>query len=278
MLLCLSTIALLFAFKESGKLASAYGIAVSATMLLTTIMAIFIASQTWKAPKAVIIVVWIFIILNSIILLANLAKVLSGGWFVLVLAVLISAMMFTWVTGRKMLGRRFASETVPLPLFIQDIVNLKPIRVKGIAVFLSANVGGTPRPLLHNYKHNKVLHETTLIVNIQNQDVPAIPRHERTVVTDHGYGIIQILLKFGFMENPNVPKILSKTTLPGVHFDQMQVTYFLGKERLVISKNKGMFHWQKRLFQYLAHNSLDATTFFSLPSNRVVELGMQIEL
>ena len=278
-ILCLSTIALLLAFKKSGNLASAYGIAVSATMLLTTIMAIFIASQTWKAPKFVIISVWIFfLILNSIIFFANLAKIISGGWLVLVFAVLISAMMFTWVTGRKMLGRRFASETVPLPLFIQDIVNLKPIRVKGIAVFLSANVGGTPRPLLHNYKHNKVLHETTLIVNIQNQDVPTIPAHERAIVTDLGHGVLQILLKFGFMENPNVPRFLSKISLPGVHFDQMQVTYFLGKERLVISKKKSMFLWQKRLFQYLAHNSLDATTFFSLPSNRVVELGMQIEL
>lgn len=277
--LCLSTIALLIAFKESGNLASAYGIAVSATMFLTTIMAIFIARQTWKAPAAVIIAVWIFfIILDSIVFFANLSKLLSGGWLIFLFATLLSAMMLTWVTGRKMLGRRFASETVPLPIFIQDIVNLKPIRVKGIAVFLSANVGGTPRPLLHNYKHNKVIHETTLIVNIQNQDVPTIPRNERTVVTDLGHGIFQILLKFGFMENPNVPKILSQTTLPGVNFDQMQVTYFLGKERLVISKNKSMFHWQKRLFQYLAHNSLDATTFFSLPSNRVVELGMQIEL
>lgn len=278
LILCLCTIALVLGFKESSNLANAYGIAVSATMLLTTIMAIFIARQTWKAPASIIITIWVFfIILNSLIFSANLLKLLSGGWLVVLFATLISAMMFTWVTGRKMLGRRFASEAVPLTLFVQDIVNLKPIRVKGIAVFLSANVGGTPRPLLHNYKHNKVLHETTLIVNIQNQDIPTISHHDRATVTDFGQGIIQILLKFGFMETPNVPKILSNISLP-VNFDQMQVTYFLGKERLVISKKKSMFRWQKRLFQFLAHNSLDATTFFNLPSNRVVELGMQIEL
>ncbi len=278
-ILCLCTIALVLAFKESSHLANAYGIAVSATMLLTTIMAIFIARQTWKAHISIILIVWIFfIILNSLIFSANLLKLLSGGWLVVLFATLLSAMMLTWVTGRKMLGRRFASEAVPLALFVQDIDNLKPIRVKGIAVFLSANVGGTPRPLLHNYKHNKVLHETTLILNIQNQDVPTIAHHDRATVTDYGQGIIQILLKFGFMETPNVPKILSKISLPGVNFDQMQVTYFLGKERLVISKKKSMFRWQKHLFQFLAHNSLDATTFFNLPSNRVVELGMQIEL
>ncbi len=277
--LCLCVITLVIAFRESGNLASAYGIAVSATMLLTTIMAIFIAHQTWKAPKPIIILFWIFfILLDSIVFIANFVKLLSGGWIVLLFAIILSAMMFTWVTGRKMLSRRFASESVPVPLFVQDIVNLKPIRVKGIAVFLSANVGGTPRSLLHNYKHNKVLHETTLIVNIQNQDIPTIPVSERTTVTELGEGMFLILLKFGFMETPNVPKTLSKVTLPSVQFDHMQVTYFLGKERLVISKKKTMYKWQKHLFQFLAHNSLDATTFFNLPSNRVVELGTQIEL
>lgn len=278
-ILCICIIAIILIFKESSNLASAYGIAVSATMLLTTVMAIFIARQTWKAPTALIIVVWIFfILLNSIIFIANLAKLFSGGWIVILFAIILTAMMSTWIAGRKMLGRRFASESVPVPLFVQDIVNLKPIRVKGIAVFLSANVGGTPRSLLHNYKHNKVLHETTLIVNIQNQDVPTIPASDRATVSELGEGMFLVLLKFGFMETPDIPKTLSKVTLPNVQFDHMQVTYFLGKERLVISKKKTMYKWQKYLFQFLAHNSLDATTFFNLPSNRVVELGTQIEL
>jgi len=278
-LLCICTIALTIGFKESGKLASAYGIAVSTTMLLTTLMAIFIARQVWKAPKAVILIVWIFfILLNVLIFTANMSKFLSGGWMVILFATVISVFMHTWVQGRKMLARRFASETVPLSLFTQDIINIKAIRVDGIAVFLSANVGGTPRSLLHNYKHNKVIHGKTLILNIQNQDVPTIPRNERATVTDLGNGIIQILLKYGFMETPNVPNILAKTPIPGVKFDQMNVTYFLGKERFVVSKKKTMFRWQKIIFRYLAHNSLDATTFFNLPSNRVVELGMQIEL
>jgi len=261
-LLCICTIILTIAFKESGNLASAYGIAVSATMLLTTIMAIFVARQVWKAPKPVILIVWIFfIILNLILFSANLAKLLSGGWMVLAFAAALSALMHTWVKGRKMLGKRFASEVVPLSLFVQDINNLQPIRVKGIAVFLSQNVGGTPRPLLHNYKHNKVIHETTLIVNIQNIDIPTVPNSERAEVIDLGHGIIQVVLKYGFIEMPNVPQILSKIALP-VHFDQMQVTYFLGKERFMASKKKTMFLWQKNIFKYLAHSSLDATTFF----------------
>lgn len=278
-LLCISTIALTLIFKESGKLASAYGIAVSTTMLLTTLMAIFIARQVWKAPRFVILIVWIFfILLNLGIFAANMSKFLSGGWMVVLFAAIISILMYTWVRGRKMLARKFASETVPLTLFSQDLVNINPIRVNGIAVFLSANVGGTPRSLLHNYKHNKVIHDKTLILNIQNQDVPTIPPAERATVTDLGNGLISILLKYGFMETPNVPKILAKTPIPGVQFDNMNVTYFLGKERFIISKKKSMYRWQKIIFRYLAHNSLDATTFFNIPSNRVVELGMQIEL
>lgn len=277
-LLCSATVLLVVVFQKSSSFASAYGIAVTATMLLTTIMAIFVARQIWKAPKPLILFVWVFfVILNAVLFAATMTKVVAGGWVVITFAAILSSLMYTWVVGRKMLGRRFASEAVPLNLFIADIVNLKPIRVKGIAVFLSANVGGTPRPLLHNYKHNKVIHETTIIVNIQNVDVPTVSRRDRAEVTDHGYGIIQVLLKFGFMETPDVPRILSKISLP-VHFDQMQVTYFLGKERLVVSKKKSMFIWQKHVFRYLAHNSLDATTFFGLPSNRVVELGMQIDL
>jgi KUP system potassium uptake protein len=205
------------------------------------------------------------------------AKVFYGGWIVVTFAILLTALMYTWQTGRKMLGRRFSSETVPLNLFVADIVNLKPIRVQGIAVFLGANVGGTPRSLLHNYKHNKVIHETTIIVSLQNVDIPTVPRNDRAEITDLGNGIFQVLLRFGFMEMPNVPHILSKIALP-VQLSHMQVTYFLGKERLVVSKKKSMYQWQKHVFRYLAHNSLDATTFFGLPSNRVVELGMQIDL
>jgi len=277
-LICIATVILVIVFQKSSSFASVYGIAVAATMLLTTIMAIFVARKIWKAPLPVILVVWVlFIILNILLFTATMTKIITGGWVVLTFAVVLSTLMFTWVAGRKMLGRRFSSEAVPLNLFVADIVNLQPIRVKGIAVFLSANVGGTPRPLLHNYKHNKVIHETTIILNIQNVDFPTVLHRDRAEVTDHGHGIIQVLLKFGFMETPNVPQILSKIPLP-VHFDRMQVTYFLGKERLVISKKKAMFNWQKHVFRYLAHNSLDATTFFGLPSNRVVELGMQIDL
>ncbi|HEX2960015.1 MAG TPA: KUP/HAK/KT family potassium transporter [Chitinispirillaceae bacterium] len=279
MILCICTIILIIVFRESSGLANAYGIAVSATMLLTTVMALFVARQIWKAPMAMILSVWVlFVILNSFIFIANLVKVVSGGWFVIFIAASLCIMMLTWVKGRTMLGKRFAAEAVPIPLFVQDTMNLKPIRVNGIAVFLSANVAGTPRSLLHNYKHNKVIHEKTLIVNIQNQDVPTISEHDRAEVTDLGGGLYHILLKFGFMETPDVPNVLFKVNIPDVHFDNMQVTYFLGKERLVISKRKTMYRWQKQLFHFLAHNSLDATTYFNLPSNRVVELGMQIEL
>jgi KUP system potassium uptake protein len=277
-LLCIATVLLVMLFRHSSSFASAYGIAVTATMLLTTIMAIFVARHIWKVPTAVVLIVWVFFIfINSVLFISSMAKVFYGGWVVVAFAILLTALMYTWQAGRKMLGRRFSSETVPLNLFVADIVNLKPIRVQGIAVFLGANVGGTPRSLLHNYKHNKVIHETTIILSLQNIDVPTVSKQDRAEINNLGNGIFQVLLKFGFMETPNVPYILSKIALP-VQLSQMQVTYFLGKERLVVSKKKSMYQWQKHVFRYLAHNSLDATTFFGLPSNRVVELGMQIDL
>lgn len=278
-ILCICILALVFSFKESGRLASAYGIAVSATMLITTILALFVARQIWKAPRIIIALVGTFFIaINTLIFVANLVKLFSGGWIVILFAIVLSALMLTWISGRKILGKRLFSEAVPISLFVNEISTLKPIRVKGIAVFLSSNPIGVPRSLLHNYKHNKVIHETTLIVAIHNQEVPVVPQSERSSMNSLGEGLFQITLCYGFMETPNVPFALSNVNLPGVQFDPGQVTYFLGKEKLILSKRHTMPKWQKRIFQYLTHNSLDATSFFNLPSNRVVELGMHVEL
>jgi KUP system potassium uptake protein len=279
LILCICTLGMIFSFKNSGNLASAYGIAVSATMLITTILALFVARQIWHAPKFLIIILGtFFILLNSIIFAANLVKLVSGGWVVVMIAAILTSLMFTWISGRKVLGKRFSSEFVPLSLFLSEISTMKPIRVDGTAVFLSANVGAVPRSLLHNYKHNKVLHATTILLSIQNQDIPSVPFNEKISVNDVGEGFYQVVIRYGFMENPNVPRTLSKIHIPGVKFDHNQITYFLGKEKLVLSKRKTMPKWQKHIFQYLTHNSLDATSFFGIPANRVVELGMHIEL
>lgn len=279
LILCFCTLGMVFGFKNSDNLASAYGIAVSATMLITTILALFVARQIWHAPKFLMIVIGIFfIILDSVVFAANLAKLISGGWVVVMIAAILISMMLTWISGRKILGKRFSSEFVPLSLFVNEISTMKPIRVGGTAVFLSANTGAVPRALLHNYKHNKVLHEKTILLSIQNQDIPSVPFHEKITFNDAGEGFYQVIIRYGFMENPNVPRTLSKIQIPGVNFDHNQVTYFLGKEKLVLSKRKTLPKWQKHIFQYLTHNSLDATSFFGIPANRVVELGMHIEL
>lgn len=215
LILCICTLGMVFGFKNSGNLASAYGIAVSATMLITTILALFVARQIWHAPKFLVIILGTFFIsLNLIIFTANLVKLVSGGWIVVMIAAILSSMMFTWISGRKALAKRFSSEFVPLPLFINEISTMKPIRVDGTAIFLSANVGAVPRSLLHNYKHNKVLHKTTILLSIQNQDIPSIPINDKISVNDVGEGFYQVVIRYGFMETPNVPEPYLKSTYP----------------------------------------------------------------
>jgi KUP system potassium uptake protein len=271
------TLLLVVGFKQSGNLASAYGIAVSATMLITTILLLLIARILWRVPRFVIIPVGIFFcILDVSLFTANLSKFLSGGWIVVFFAAAIWILMTTWVAGRRILQKQVLAESIPVEQFVQDVAAQNLPRIQKTGVFLSGNAICVPRALLHNYKHNGILHAQTLIVSVQTEETPYVLSKDRFFFTDLGQGIYKIDLRYGFMESPDVPAALSAASVPDIPRDVNQLSFFLGKESLVLAKSKTMPLWRKQIFLYLARNALSASAFFGLPSNRVVELGVQI--
>jgi KUP system potassium uptake protein len=281
LLLFVVTVLLIIGFKESGNLASAYGIAVSATMLITTILIITIARSLWRVHPLIIAPVACFFLLFDISLFAaNLSKLLSGGWIVVVMAASVCILMSTWVAGRKILQKSILSEAVPLEEFVKDIGEQKILRTPTVGVFLSGNAVCVPRALLHNYRHNGTLHGANLIACIQTEEVPFVNALERSSVTDFGQGVYKIVLRYGYMESPDVPRDIARVSLPIADKklnDPARFSYFLGKESLVISKKRSMPFWRKQIFIFLSRNALNASAFFNLPTNRVIELGVQVE-
>ena len=273
------TFLLVIGFKHSGNLASAYGIAVSATMLITTILLLLVARILWRVPRFVVIPVGLFFcILDVSLFAANLSKFLSGGWIVVFFAAAIWVLMTTWVAGRRILQKQVLAESIPIERFVQDVAAQNLPRIQKTGVFLSGNAICVPRALLHNYKHNGILHAQTLIVSVQTEETPYVPSKDRFYFTDFGQGIYKIDLRYGFMESPDVPAALTVAAVPDIPRDVNQLSFFLGKESLVLAKSKTMAMWRKQIFLYLARNALSASAFFGLPSNRVVELGVQIRL
>ncbi|MEI8243677.1 MAG: KUP/HAK/KT family potassium transporter [bacterium] len=274
------TVAVILAFKTSSGLSAAYGIAVSADMIITTLLMLLIAPAFWPTvPRPVLYGVGLlFLALDTALFGANLSKLTSGGWVVVVLAASIVLLMGTWVRGRSLLRKTIASQSFPLKDFVQDVGNVQPVRVPGTAVFLTGSAEAVPRALLHNYRHNKILHSRTLIVAVLTEETPTVLDSERDEVEPLGFGITRVTLRFGFMESPTVPETLARLDLPDGPFDPDRASYFLGKESLVISRGRRTTYWWRRLFFLLARNAQSAAAFFGLPPNRVVELGVQVEL
>ena len=274
------TVAAILYFKDSTSMAAAYGITVSATMLLTTGLMILIAPALWPStPRALLFLCgFLFMILDLALFSANLAKFMSGGWIVVVLAFSIVLMMNTWVSGRAFLRKTVESQSFPLVDFVQDVGQMQPVRVPGTAVFLTGSAVAVPRALLHNYRHNKILHARTLIVAVMTEETPTVLEQERSKIEPIGHGITRVTLRFGFMEEPTVPVVLARLDFPDGAFDPTRASYFLGKESLVLSRHSPRVYWRRRLFTLLARNAQSAAAFFGLPPNRVVELGVQVEL
>ena len=249
------TVAVIFYFKDSTSMAAAYGITVSATMLITTGLMLMIAPALWpRVPRPLLFCAGAcFMLLDLALFSANLAKLMSGGFIVVVLAASIVLLMNTWVSGRAFLRKTVESQSFPLVDFVQDVAQVQPVRVPGTAVFLTSSRAAVPRALLHNYRHNKVLHARTLVVAVLIEETPTVLQKERAEVEPLGYGITRVTLRFCFMEEPTVPATLTHLTLPDGAFDPTRASYFLG-------------------------NAQSAAAFFSLPPNRVVELGVQVEL
>jgi KUP system potassium uptake protein len=277
--LMLSCIGLVLGFRSSSNLAAAYGVAAATTMTITSVLLFVVARSRWKWPLGYAVgLVGALIVIDLAFWSANLFKVSEGGWFPIVAGLAVFTLLTTWKRGRQVLMRRMADRTLPRDLFIQGLDRNPPIRVKGTAVFMYRSPKATPPALLHNLKHNKVLHEQVIFLSVITEDVPHVPVESRSAVEALGHGVFQVILRYGFMEHVDVPAALEALSDHGMQLKPMDTTYFLGRETLIATKKPGMAVWRGKLFALMAKNERSATSFFKLPPNRVVELGAQIEL
>lgn len=272
-------IGLVVGFRSSDNLAAAYGIAVVLTMLITTCLFFFAAQRLWGwSSLKTGIVGMVFLAAELGFLGANVLKVQHGGWFPLVVGAIGFTLMSTWKTGRARLRQRLASSILPIADFLRSIAETPPPRVKGTAVFLAGNPEGTPLALLHNLKHNKTLHERVILLTVLTEEVPFVDKERRVEVSALGNSLYRVIGRHGFMEEPQVPEILALCKPHGLNVRPMETTFFLGRETIIPSPRRGLARWRKHLFSLMSRNAQPATAYFRLPANRVVELGMQIEI
>ena len=277
--LMVSTIVVVIGFGSSTALAAAYGIAVTLTMVITAILLQTVASERWGWPPAVAyLVTGFFLIIDLAFFGANALKVAHGGWLPLVIGGLLFTLMTTWKTGRRIVAERLTARAIPIEDFLTSVQNTPPARVPGTAVFMTAQPKGTPPALAHNLRYNKVLHKHVVTLMVTTQPVPHVTATQRATVKPLGQGVFEVTIRYGFMEDPNVPEALVRACEKGLVLDEEDITYFLGRETLIVSKTPGMAMWREHLFALMTRNAVRATTFFRLPPERVVELGVQVEL
>jgi KUP system potassium uptake protein len=272
-------VGLVLGFGSSSRLAGAYGIAVAMAMLIDTVLLYSCARRIWKWNIwLATLVCGLFFCVEVVFLSANGLKIPQGGWFPLVMGSLLFTVMMTWKKGRELLRRRLAETYLPLDEFIHGLSHSKIQRVPGTAIFLAGNSNVAPLALLHNLKHNKVLHERVIILTVLTEEVPFTHKSERVEVTTLREDIFRVIGHYGFMEQPDIPALLNACAAHGLQFNQMQTTYFLSRETIIPGKGHAMAIWRRRLFGALSRNSQSAMQFFQIPPNRVVELGMQVEI
>ncbi|MEA3010986.1 MAG: system potassium uptake protein [Sphingomonadales bacterium] len=270
---------LVLGFRESTRLASAYGIAVSGTMIITTFMLAALIVHVWKWNRLLAaLTLGLFAIVDGAFFASNVAKVADGGWFPLLVAAMIFTLLTTWAAGRRLMRQRLEKEAIPLAIFIRSTVG-SVHRVRGTAVFLSSSADSIPSALLHNLKHNQVLHERVLILTVKVEDVPHMASERRFEMEDAGHGFYRVTLHYGFMDEVDVPRDLQAARSCGAGFDMMSTSFFLGRQKLIAAKDEpGMALWRERLFAWMMRTSESPMEFFRLPTNRVVELGSQLRL
>jgi KUP system potassium uptake protein len=277
--LMVSTIAIVIGFGSSTALAAAYGIAVTLTMVITTVLLHVVATERWRWPPAVALgVTAVFLTVDLAFFGANALKIAHGGWLPLFIGALLFTLMTTWKTGRQIVAQRLTARAVPLEEFMARIDESRPARVPGTAVFMTAQPRGTPPALAHNLRYNKVLHEHVVTLMVTTQPVPHVSADEQITVRPLGQGLFDLVVRYGFMEDPDVPDALARARERGLELDDEDVTFFLGRETLIVTRAPGMAIWRERLFVLMARNAVRATAFFRLPPERVVELGVQVEL
>jgi len=266
-------------FKSSSNLAAAYGIAVCTDMLITTMLTFYVVRYGWKYPLGLCLLsTGFFFAVDFMFWGSNLLKLFDGGWFPLFIGAVVFLFMGTWKDGRTLLSSKLKADSMDLPGFLEAVFVSPPTRVEGTAVFLTAAVGTVPNALLHNLKHNKVLHETNLFVTVRNHEVPWIGLDKRIEIERLGHDCWQVLINYGFKNDPDVPKALQQLKGRGVSLDPMLTSYFLSRDTVVPTLGEGMAQWREKLFAQMHHNASSAADFLNLPSNSVVELGSKIEI
>ena len=266
-------------FRSSSNLAAAYGIAVTLDMLITTVLTFFVIRYGWKYPLWLCIAAtgW-FVVVDILFFSSNLLKLFAGGWFPLLIGGVVFALMMTWKQGRNLLTQAHMAEAIDLPSFLEAVFVSPPLRVAGTAVFLTAEKGAVPNALLHNLKHNKVLHEQNLFVTVRNHEVPWIGLDKRLEVESLGHDCWQVVIHYGFKNDPDVPKALQLLRGRGCELEAMTTSYFLSRDTVIPSLGSGMAPWREKLFAQMHHNAGAAADFLNLPSNAVIELGSKIEI
>ncbi len=266
-------------FKSSSNLASAYGIAVTLDMLITTILTFFVIRHGWRYPLLLCLLAtgWFFVI-DLAFFASNLLKLFEGGWFPLVIGGIVFTLMMTWKQGRALMAKAQAADAIELGSFLDAVFFEPPTRVPGTAVFLTAETGSVPNALLHNLKHNKVLHEQNLFVTVRAHEVPWIGLDKRLEVEPLGHDCWQVIIHYGFKNDPDVPKALESLRGRGCELDPITTSYFLSRELVVPSMGGGMAPWREKLFAQMHHNAGAAAEFLNLPNNAVIELGSKISI
>ncbi|WP_295477033.1 potassium transporter Kup [uncultured Pseudomonas sp.] len=277
--LMVGVILLVIGFESSGALASAYGVAVTGTMLCTTFLVSSVMLLLWKWPPLLAVPLLICLLLvDGLFFAANVPKIVQGGAFPVLAGAVLFILMTTWKRGRQLLSERIDEAGLPLPIFIGSIRVQPPHRVQGTAVFLTARSDAVPHALLHNMLHNQVLHEQVVLLTVVYEDCPRVPASQRFEVEAYGEGFYRVILHFGFIDEPDVPQALTLCHLQDLDFSPMRTTYFLSRETVIPSKMVGMARWREALFAFMLKNANGNLRFFKLPYNRVIELGTQVEI
>ena len=266
-------------FRSSSNLAAAYGIAVCTDMLITTVLTFFVIRYAWKLPLALCIgATGFFFIVDLAFWASNLLKLFDGGWFPLVIGAAVFLLMLTWHEGRRLLNESLRADALRLNDFLEAVFVAPPARVEGTAVFLTAEPGNVPNALLHNLKHNKILHQQNLFVTVRNHEVPRMPLAQRLEVAPLGHDCWQVIVNYGFKDNPDLPSALAQLDRLGQHLNPMTTSYFLSRDIVIPTIGSGMAPWREKLFAQMHHNASAAAEFLNLPTNAVVELGSKIEI
>jgi KUP system potassium uptake protein len=278
-MLMVCTVALVAGFQSSSKLAAAYGVAVTSTMIITSILFFIVARQRWQWPLAwAVPLVGLFLLVDVPFFAANISKIFHGAWFPLAIGALFFVVMLTWAKGREILAGQLRRSMPPAHQFVVDLASHPPNKIDGDGVFLTGSRRSVPVALVKNVKHNNVVHSRTVLLHFQMEDVPRVPNLEKIRLEKLGGGLHRLIARYGFMEDPRLKHVLTLARGQGLDLNPETASFYIGRENLVYAETPTMAHWQAGLFIFMTRNAADATSFFELPADRVIEIGVRLEI